>query len=93
MRIMQRLPSLILFLASFPHLSIAADGTQRISVGDHSLFLDCSGSEKGPTIILLAGAGMDATTVVWDRVQPESVSERIICNGISGLLSIAYFKL
>jgi len=80
LRFMQWFPSFILFLSCVPHLSFAADDTRRISVGDHSLFLDCRRTEKGPTVILLAGAGMDNTTNVWNKVQPELAAFASVCS-------------
>ncbi len=56
-----------------------AEEAQRISVGDHSLFLDCTGIQKGPTVILLAGAG-DDTTAIWDKVQPNVAAFSRICS-------------
>jgi len=56
-----------------------AEEAQRISVGDHSLFLDCTGIQKGPTVILLAGAG-DDTTAIWDKVQPNVAAFSRVCS-------------
>ncbi len=80
MRIIKWFPSVILLLTCLPHFSIAADGARRISVGDHSLFLDCRGSRKGPTVIMLAGAGMQSTTAVWDKVQPGVAAFTTVCS-------------
>jgi len=52
---------------------------RRISVGNHSLFLDCTGIQKGATVILLAGAGND-TTAIWDKVQPKVATFAPVCS-------------
>jgi pimeloyl-ACP methyl ester carboxylesterase len=43
------------------------DTGRKVSVGSYNLFLDCTGSAPGPTVILLAGSG--STSKVWSRVQ------------------------
>jgi pimeloyl-ACP methyl ester carboxylesterase len=80
MRTTQCFVSFILFFCCAPHHSFAAGDTQKISVGDHSLFLDCSGLKNGPTVIMLAGAGMQSTTVVWDKVQPGVAAFASVCS-------------
>lgn len=63
------LPSLVLLISCTFSSPLLADTAQKVSVGDHSLFLDCNGSGKGPTVIFLSGAGRD-TTAIWNKVQP-----------------------
>lgn len=63
----------ILFLSGKAH----AEG-RLVSVGDHKLFLNCTGIHQGATILLLAGA--NDTTAIWDKVQPAIANFTEVCS-------------
>jgi pimeloyl-ACP methyl ester carboxylesterase len=54
------------------------DTGRKVSVGSYSLFLDCTGSTPGPTVILLAGSG--STSKVWSKVQSEVAGFARVCS-------------
>jgi len=65
-----------IWFASVP--SSAAPAGQLTSVGDHRLFLNCSGQGSGPTVILEAGAG--ATSSNWAKVQSQLETSARVCS-------------
>lgn len=79
MRIVQWFSSLALLVSCPVSFSFPAEGAQKVSVGNHSLFLDCSGSGKGPTVIFLSGAGRDSTEI-WNKVQPQVATFASACS-------------
>src|SRR5918998_5849855 len=55
-------------LAALASATAAAVNPNLVSIGDRSLWLECTG-EGSPTIVMESGLGGDHRT--WDRVAPE----------------------
>lgn len=74
--------SLMLFaggLAFFESIASARPATgQLVNVGDHRLFLDCSGPPTKATIILENGAGGNAS--MWSKVQSRLLTFNRVCS-------------
>ena len=71
----------LLLVGLFSGLRLRAEDARRVSVGDHRLFLDCRGTQKGPTVILLAGAGGGSdTTETWEKVQSGVAGFAKVCS-------------
>jgi pimeloyl-ACP methyl ester carboxylesterase len=60
------------------HGRCSAGEGQKISVGDHSLFLNCTGTSHGSTVILIAGSG--DTSAIWSKVQPGVATFTKVCS-------------
>ncbi len=49
----------------------------KVAVGDHNLYISCSGKEGSPTVVMEAGYG--DTSEVWAEVQPGVAAFTRVC--------------
>jgi hypothetical protein len=59
-------------------IATALNAGQLVSVGDHGLYIDCSGHGFGPTVILEAGAGASSSN--FDKVQSRVEKFARVCS-------------